>query len=96
MAFQHLADIDLETGDWMTCHLHGFRAMDLERRLELETTFGRTRNARRWFVYQYNPETLSADRDKGKVTFRAWTFREAMERLNEAAIAKKIDKLAAE
>lgn len=96
MAFQHLGDIDLEPGAFMTCHLHGFRALDIERHLELETTNGRTRNARRWFVRRYDPETFSRDFDKGKVVFRAWTFAEAMERINEPRLAKRIDKLAAE
>lgn len=93
MAFKRLTELELDLGDLLTCQLHGFVALDTERHLVVETTNGRTRNARRWFVRKYNPETFGRDFDSGKITFRAWTLSEALERINEPRIANKIDKL---
>jgi len=90
--FKRLTDLNLETGIAIACMLHGFEAMDTERQLCLETTNGRTRNARRWFVHRYKAD-YSTDWDAGKVTFRAWTLGEALIRLHEPRIANRIDKL---
>lgn len=59
-------------------------AIDTERNLALTTTYGRTRNARRWFVEPLIPGTLKKDRSDydRRVVFRAWTLEEAMEKAN--------------
>lgn len=72
----------------------GYVAVDMERRLVLSTTDGRTRNARRWFVHTMNAD-YTTNRNVGRVNFRAWTRSEAIERLNEPAIQKRIEKLLA-
>jgi hypothetical protein len=93
MAFRSISQLD--TADAVKFMICDYYAVDTERQLCLWTTSGRTRNARRWFVSKYLVPSGRRDWDAGKVMFRAWTFNEAMQRLSETRIAKRIDKLAA-
>lgn len=94
MTFQRITDVTRDMGDFLDYLLSGYEAIDKEHNLVLETTNGRTRNARRWFVRRIDPVTHRRDFDSGRVCFRAWTLNEALERLSEPRIAKRIAKLA--
>lgn len=89
MAWQHINE--LTSKDALFYVICGIDAVDIEKRLCLSTTNGRTRNARRWFVHQLD-EMGRKDWDAGKITFRAWTLNEALLRLNEPGIQKRIEK----
>lgn len=92
MGFKALEEINTTTGEALNFLLLGYEAIDQERQLALSTTNGRTRNARRWFVHQYSMPSGKTDWGKGKITFRAWNLREALERLNEPRISARINK----
>lgn len=91
MAWIDIADVP-DTTLALSFHIWGVDAVDLDRRLTLSTTNGRTRNARRWFVRRMCVDSYRNDYEAGRVTFRAWTLAEAMQRLTEPAIQKRIDK----
>lgn len=92
MAWRNISQIEDE-GLRLTFIIWGYVGVDMERKLVLTTTDGHTRNARRWFVHAMN-DKYERQRDD-KVTFRAWTTREAVERLSEPRIQKRIEKLIA-
>lgn len=72
--------------------IHHIDAVDLERELCLWTTSGMTRGARRWFVHRYDTEKRSWISGE-RVSFRAWNLDEALQRLTEPRLAKRIGKL---
>lgn len=92
--FQPISALN-DKGQWFALLIGGVDAVDLERGLCLSTTSGRTRNARRWFVHRVDLTTGRRLWDLGKVTFRAWTLSEALERLDEPRISKRVSRLAA-
>jgi len=92
MAWQKASELD-DRGLAMLCLIRGWAAIDTGNNLILHTTRGRTRNAPRWFVTRFNFADLSYSRDYDKVSFRAWSFDEAWERLAEKRIANRVAKI---
>lgn len=91
MGFKPLSEIDSdEVISFLFC---GYDAVDTDQHLALSTTNGRTRNARRWFITRYTLPSGRTDWKAGKVTFRAWTPKEAVELANTPRIQKRIAKV---
>ncbi len=88
--FKPLANV--EQRDAIKFLFCNYFAVDETNRLCLSTTNGRTRNARRWFVHRYDLPSGRTDWQAGKITFRAWTSTEAIERLKEPQIQRRIRK----
>ena len=91
--FQELSE--LSQTDGIKFLFHSYYVVDTEHQLALSTTNGRCKNARRWFVHRYTMPNGRADWKAGKVTFRAWSLDEALQRLNEPRIQKRINALTA-
>lgn len=90
MAFISISE--LSDIDYLSCRLCGIYAVDTERHLCLTTTDGRTRNARRWFVQKMEADRYKPNWTAGRVTFRAWTLKEALETLESKRVQNRIGK----
>lgn len=89
MTFKPISELELY--DYLKFALSGAEAIDTDRQLTLSTTAGRTRNARKWFVRRYALPSGRTDWEAGQIMFRAWTLKEALERLDEPRIKKRVD-----
>lgn len=95
MTFKPPSEISQDVGQRLSWMLRGIEAIDTERQLSLNTTNGRTRGARRWFVYRMD-ENGKKDYTREPVKFRAWDLREAISKANtDKRTVNRIAKLAA-